>query len=119
MTYHIGHTYDDATLRVVLWGAVDGGSVDRLRDDIVTLGKERPVKRLLIDVRGLVDRVHPFEVVELVKRYPAEGRLQRVAVVEDAEQAKAHQFHETVARNRGYDLRHFTDPAQAERWLKP
>jgi hypothetical protein len=118
VNYRVEHAFEDDTLRVLLSGSVDEASVGRLSDDVAALSRHRPVKRLLVDVRALVDEVDAFAVLRLVERYPPEGRMQRVAVLEDKAQAKAHGLHETIARNRGYQLMHFTDPAQAESWLR-
>jgi hypothetical protein len=118
VSYRIEHAVQGDVLRVTLSGAVDDANVGRLAEDVIALNRQRRLRHVLLDVRALADRVDTFRVVELVQSYPAESRLHRIAVLEDASQRQAHEFHETAALNRGYTLKHFTDAAAAEAWLK-
>ena len=117
MSYRVEHAVEGDVLRVTLSGTVDDANVGQLAEDVVALNRQRQLKEVLIDVRGLADRVEAFRVIELVQSYPPESRLHRIAVLEDPSQRQAHEFHETAAWNRGYTLKHFTDAAAAAAWL--
>ena len=69
-------------------------------------------RQLLIDVRGLVDRLGALRTLVL-----AAGSNRRVAVVDTDENDLYHPFSETEARRRGYELRYFYDSLSAMTWL--
>jgi hypothetical protein len=117
--YRIEHAFAGDKLEVVLSGSVAADTLAALAGEIVALTRKQPTARLLVDVRGLEDRIGPVQTLRLIEDYPQDdaSRTRRVAVLERPEQVAAHYFHETAARNRGRLLRHFTDAAEAARWL--
>jgi len=70
------------------------------------------VEQLVIDVRGLVDRLGSLGALAL-----AACREHRVAVVDGDENELYHPFSEYLARRRKSQLRYFTDPRAALAWL--
>ena len=71
------------------------------------------VEQLVIDVRGLVDRLGSLGALALA----AACRDHRVAVVDGDENQLYHPFAEYVARRRKSQLRYFSDPRAALAWL--
>ena len=75
-------------------------------------------KKLLIDITGysvhasITDRFFAGERFQIFAHYGI-----KVAVVGTLEQADPQRFGELVARNRGVNLRTFTDFQAAEKWL--
>ena len=74
--------------------------------------KRAHVEQLVIDVRGLVDRLGSLGMLAL-----AACRDHRVAVVDAYENELYHPFSEYAARRRNSQLRYFTDPRAALAWL--
>jgi len=70
------------------------------------------VEQVLIDVRGLVDRLGVLRTLVL-----AAGGNRRVAVVDSDDHHFYHPFSEIEARRRGYELRYFYDADSAMAWL--
>jgi hypothetical protein len=78
--------------------------------------KERRVKCLLLDVRGLEGTPSTMDRHEL-GRSGVENKVDfRVAALITPEQARDN-FASTVARNRGVNVQTFTDRAKALEWL--
>src|SRR5881392_2787749 len=69
-------------------------------------------KQLLIDVRGLVDRLGALGTLVL-----AAGNKRRVAVVDSGDNELYHPFSELEAQRRGFQVRYFFDAASALEWL--
>ena len=83
--------------------------------DIAEQAAQRAVKRLLIDVRALADRVGTLG--ELLVGTCAPGRDCRVALVDTAEHERYALFSEWAARSRGYQVRAFDNHSDALSWL--
>jgi len=80
--------------------------------------KSANCKRLLIDftaVQGKISIVDRYNLGEKSRIFAL--RNLKVATVVTEEQFDAERFGELVARNRGVNLRIFTDPRAAEEWL--
>ena len=94
-------------------------SLDRFKDQmlkVVVATKEKRLKCLLLDVRGLVGTPSTLDRHAL-GRSGAENKVDfRVAALVTPEQAQDN-FASTVARNRGVNVRTFTDPRKARDWL--
>lgn len=81
--------------------------------------EERKATHLLVDIRSLTGFTPSTQERYEFGRYGAEiGRkLVRVSVVGTADQIDPEQFATMVARNRGLQVRAFTDPDAAVKWL--
>ena len=79
--------------------------------DIASEAERASVEHLLIDVRGLADRLGELGTLVL-----AACRDRRVAVVDD-ENALFHPLSEWAARRHNAELRYFSDPLDALAWL--
>lgn len=118
MTFRIEHSLADGTLRITLSGELRHDQLDQLRSEVGALARQTGVKQLLVDVRALRHSVGPIDTLRLIDSYAAEYPTWRTAVLETAQQADTHHFHETASINRGYKVQHFTDEAKALAWLK-
>ena len=76
------------------------------------------LKRVLIDVRNLADRVGTLATLAMADGNSGRVRGYRVAVVDDGEYDRYYVFAELEARQRGCSLRRFSDRAAAAAWLK-
>ena len=94
-------------------------SLDRFKSHMLTAvrtTKEKRLKCLLLDVRALVGAPSTMERHELGRSGVEQKVDFRVAALVTPEQAKDN-FASTVARNRGVNVRTFTDRAKALEWL--
>jgi hypothetical protein len=85
---------------------------ERIGRDIAEQAKRESARQVLIDVRGLVDRLGALGTLVL-----AAGSTRRVAVIDSGDHELFHPFSELKARARGYEVRYFFDPAAALEWL--
>jgi hypothetical protein len=94
-------------------------TLDRFKSQMltaVTATKEKRLKCLLLDVRGLVGTPSTMDRHAL-GRSGVENKVDfRVAALVTEEQAQD-AFASTVARNRGVNVQTFTDRAKALEWL--
>lgn len=81
--------------------------------DIAEEAGRRAARQLLIDVRGLVDRVGILGTLVL-----AACESGRVALVDTSDNDRWHILSEGLARSRGYSLRCFHDRDSAIDWLQ-
>ena len=79
--------------------------------------KRNPHPSVLVDARALTGNLTTMEIFDMGARLESLGwlRSQRFAIVVSPEHADP--FAETVAVNRGFILRLFTDYQEAEAWL--
>lgn len=83
---------------------------------IVEQASEQAVRRVMIDVRRLSDRLGSLGELALATALPGIGC--RIAMVDIAEHDRYYALHEESARRRGFELRGFSDRRQAASWLK-
>jgi len=83
--------------------------------------REHQTERVLIDVRKLTGRIPIFDSLSLIfNDFPPIKKstvVKRAAIVEAEIRRVRFTFFERVARNRDYDVRVFTDPETAVKWL--
>jgi len=112
--------YDSARhfIRISVTSSLDAAVATSLARDAVTLGSRHNCKALLIDFREAVIVEGTLGIYNFANSLPGLGvsRDTRIASIV-AENDPDHRFYETVARNRGYDVKYFTDPKLAESWL--
>jgi hypothetical protein len=94
--------------------------VSSLVSEIAQSALEHRLGKILIDVRGLEGWLGVmdsyFIVTEDFKRLRGKG-LKKAAIVDRPRPEVREWFFEVVARNRGFYVRIFTDPAAAHDWL--
>jgi hypothetical protein len=76
------------------------------------------LKRVLIDVRNLADRVGTLATLAMADGNSGRVKGYRVAMVDNGEYDRYYVFAELEARQRGCRLRRFSDRAAAAAWLK-
>jgi len=93
------------------------GHAARIARDIAEEAGRGAARQLLIDVRGLVDRVGILGTLALGACRT--GRFSpKVALVDTIDNDRWHILSEGLARRRGYALRCFNDSASAIDWLQ-
>lgn len=110
----------------VLWVTATGmrslETVISMSKDIMAACAEQKVRRVLIDVRELKERMKMGEIYEISDKYFPKIRDRSVithsAIVDLKEFEHEYKFFETVAMNRGFNLRLFSDPDEAVEWLR-
>jgi hypothetical protein len=110
MGYRIDFAVNGRTLQATVCGRAR--QADVIARDIADEAGRASVKRLLIDVRGLVDRLGALGALML-----AAGGERRVAVVDSRDNERWHPFPEDEARRRGYHVKYFCDRDSALSWL--
>ncbi len=110
----------------MLQAVVSGRTVDRaggtyagwIARDIAEQAGRETVNRVLIDLRGLTDRLGSLGMLSMTRCEPARVSGYRVAVVDAMENDAYYALHELAARARGYVLRCFSSATDAARWLR-
>ncbi len=110
----------------VLWGTVTGTrsieTVLAVTMDIFAVCAEKKVNKVLIDVRGLEGRLRTMEAHAIPDQHFPKMQNRHVithaALIDLREFEHSYRFFETVAVNRGFMLRIFSDPDEAVAWLK-
>lgn len=113
----MGYRIDFSVRGGVMQARVSGRSAVRqvawIAADIREAARRAATQHLLIDMRGLLDRLGLLQPLLL----PA-CDSRRVAIVDDGEHERYYVFAEWIARRRGGELRCFVDPKAALRWLR-
>ena len=113
MGYRIEYAVRDGTMQARVSGKSSLGHAARIARDIAEEAARRAVRELLIDVRGLMDRVGTLGTLAL-----GACSSGRVALVDTSDNERFHILSEGLARSRGYALRCFHDRASAMAWLQ-
>ena len=114
MSYRIKYAVNDGMLRAVVSGRASLGGAASIAQDISREASRQAVKKLIIDLRSLLDRVGTLGT--LLAPEAIAGR--RVAVIDVSENDPHYVYSESAARVHGADLRYFYDPADALSWLR-
>ncbi len=116
MGYRIHYAMGGGTMRATVLGKSSLAHAAGIARDIAEQAAQRAVKQLLIDVRGLVDRVGTLGTLVLATCRPVSDC--RVALLDTHDNDRYHPFSEGAAHDRGYAVRYFDDPAAALSWLR-
>ena len=121
-SYRLAIEKKDDVLWVTAWGTRSFEGVLSMMKDILAALIENKVTKVLLDVRGLAGRLDTLESYEIVDKYFPKIRnrnvVTRCGIVDLKEFQDSYQFFETVARNRGFDLRILPDVDEALQWLR-
>ena len=122
MGYRIDYAVSDGMLRAAVSGrtgrAFSGTYAEQIADDISEQAGRETVSRVLIDVRGLTDRLGSLGALSMARCNPQRVSGYRVAVVDGMENDAYYALHEMAASAHGYVLRCFNSMADAVRWLR-
>ena len=115
MGYRIDFAIGGGTVQATVSGKSTLAHATWMARDIAEQATRSAARQLLIDVRGLAERVGTLCALVLGACTPFAER--RVAVVDSLDNEPYHVFSEEAARGRGCELRYFRDRASAMRWL--
>ena len=118
MGYLIHYAMREGMLQAAVTGKAGELPVERIAQDISAEAGRGTVRRVLIDVRGLTDRLGSLGALAMVRCAPERMSGYRVAVVDAVENDAYYALHEMAAQARGYVLRCFSSMAEALRWLR-
>lgn len=118
MGCRIRYAVRDGMLQAVVSGKTSGWAASWIGHDIAEQAGRETVKRVLIDLRGLGDRLGSLGALSMATCRAREVNGYRVAVVDAIENDAYYAMHEMAARARGYVLRCFSSAADAARWLR-
>ncbi|MEW6690666.1 MAG: hypothetical protein AB1452_16430 [Pseudomonadota bacterium] len=117
----IQYAVRDGMLRAVVSGRAAGQGREIaawIARDIAREAGRETCNRVLIDVRGVADRLGSLGALAMASGEPGRVAGFRVAVVDAIENDPYYALHEMAARARGYVLRCFTSVTDAVRWLR-
>jgi len=116
MGYRIDYTQRGPTMSARISGKSSLPHAAGIAREIADEATRRTVEQLVIDVRGLIDRVGILATLVLGACAPNPER--KVALVDTLENDRYHALSEGLAQRRGYALRCFDDPQAAIEWLQ-
>ena len=115
----IQYAVRDGTLQAVVSGKASSDvTASWIARDIARQAGRETVRRVLIDVRGLGDRLGSLGALSLSGAAAGEIDGYRVAMVDEMEHDSFYALHEMGAKARGYVLKCFSSVAEAARWLR-
>lgn len=121
MTYELEIAEKDDFVVTVLSGVRTPETLIAAASKTTVFCKERGYSRLLIDLRkmsGGLDTLETFEVAgHGIPNQKHVRNLVRSAIVDHPENLDRIRFFETVAINRGFNVKVFSDEARAVAWL--
>jgi hypothetical protein len=118
MGYCIEYAVRDGMLRAAVSGRTGRSHAEQIADDISEQAGRETVSRVLIDVRGLSDRLGSLGALSMARCNPQRVSGYRVAVVDAMEHDAYYALHEMAASAHGYVLRCFSSMADAVHWLR-
>jgi hypothetical protein len=115
----IQYAVRDGTLQAVVSGKASSDvTASWIARDIARQAGQAMVRRVLIDVRGLADRLGSLGALSMASGDPGRIGGYRVAMVDAMENDNYYALHEMAATARGYVLKCFCSAADAARWLR-
>jgi hypothetical protein len=121
MSYNLTIERKDDALLVKVTGKRSVEAVLAMSKDILKACAETGVKRVLVDVRHLEGQLKMMEAYDVVDQHFPKMRdrsiITHAAIVDSREPKGGRSFFETIAVNRGFALRVFTDADKALEWL--
>lgn len=121
MAYEIQVKLEKDFLNVHVKGERDSESIKKVTKDILTKCIDRKCFNVLIDVRDFKNRIGTLEIFMLASAELPEiikGKLEKVAIVDQRGFEDKIKFFEDVARNRGHNVRMFTEYDEAINWIR-
>jgi len=121
MNYEIELFERDGFVAAVLSGVRTPETLIKAAVRATSFCSERQVKHLLIDLRDMTGGLDTLETYEVagreLPRQEAVRRVLRSAILDRPENIERIRFFETVALNRGLNVRVFADEGLAVEWL--
>jgi hypothetical protein len=112
--------YDkDEFVLVTYTGEFNVEAANRTIDRALQACKEFGKTRLLLDCKNMIGALSVFDRFQVAEYgQKLQGTMSKVAMVRPESQDPSDKFTETVAVNRGVNLKLFTDFEEAVKWLK-
>ena len=106
-------------IRAVYSGDADFGVTTEMLRKVARISSESQSKLLLLDIREVEDRQYHVDAIRHAEQAPELGIDQtfRIALLRSRNDPML-QYIETVAINRGFRAKAFTDESEALAWLK-
>src|SRR4030042_3858297 len=93
----------------------------KITEQIMEACRQNNTCRVVVDVRAMGGKLNTWETFKLVTSCFSRVRnwhvLRKAAIVDREDARTRYRFFETVADNRGYNIRVFEDTAEALKWL--
>ena len=121
MSYEIDMDKEYDFLHVRVRGVRTRENVSAMARDILDACLEHRCTKVLIDVRALEGWLSTLEAYDVPSTDFSDLRgrgLQKAAIVDRERPGETHRFFETVARNRGFNVRIFENTDRAVEWLR-
>lgn len=121
MSYELQVKKEDHFLNVHVKGERDSESIKKVTKDILTKCNDNKCFSVFIDVRDFKNRIGTMEIFMLASTELPEiikGKMEKVAIVDQKGFEEKMEFFENVARNRGHNVRIFTEYDEAVNWIK-
>lgn len=118
MGCRIHYAVRDGMLQAVVSGRTSGATARWIARDIAEQAGRETVKRVLIDLRGLGDRLGSLGALSMADGAGGAVRGYRVAVVDGPQNDAYYALHEMAAAARGCVMRCFSSASDAARWLR-
>lgn len=117
-TYQISVSWLDDILHIVLTGQATELNIAEIVREVTRIATEMKPRLLLMDARGIKGRLGLPGTFLQAQEYPKAYVTPAVAVLDVVENRKYYTFHETAARNVGFNLRYFNESEEAVAWLR-
>ena len=123
MSYNVTFKENVDHLRVEISGTrTRGREVDdaiKVWSHVAEIGKAKNITHILaiIKITGFMPKIASYNIGDLAEKYGWSRSLKLAVVTKDEYSRKANLFTETVAVNRGFDVKIFDNEQDAETWL--
>jgi hypothetical protein len=96
-------------------------SIERIVGEIIETCKKHNLDRVVVDIRQLMGQIPIFDSLSVIfDEFPyiwEEEIVTKAALVDSRMRKVRYSFFERVARKKGYDIRFFSDPEKAIKWI--
>ena len=121
MSYELNLKEFDDYVEVKVKGERKKDAVLAAAIEIKEICKAKKISKVLVDVREFTGRLELLDSYDLISldfpKVKESGIHLQVAIVDDVRFKIKYRFFETVARNRGFNIRLFGDIKKAAEWL--
>ena len=107
----------DEIIIVTITGEITTHNVDSLQELITNSLIKTEFRYLLVDIRSLKGRMGVTDTYYRARTFPVDTTVEKIAVVDLAENENYQSFQETVSVNMGFNWRWFDNVDDAKAWL--
>jgi hypothetical protein len=121
MSYSIKSKNENDCLILTVSGDRTPENIIKIVQDFIQITIKQNRSKVLIDVRELIGRLTIYQsynlIVNLIKRFRGQSPVNKLAILDQEVNRSRYRFFETVARNRGINLKAFFQFSKAMEWL--